>query len=219
MTFSLIHPSRNRPEMAYKAFKNWMDKANHPSDVEYILSIDGDEPKMGMYNELFHGKFITVNKNSNVVQATNNGAASSTGDILIYVSDDFDCPTHWDKLLIDVIGQRDPLQDPFAIEVNDCYQTNRNLLTIPIISRAMYHSEGFFWHPRFASMFCDNWIYERAKRSYKLIDAYHLKFPHLHYSLGHYKMDDTNLRSNQNWNQGKKVFNELCQKYQYNVRY
>jgi len=219
ITFSLIHPSRNRPDMAYKAYRNWMDKAKYPNSIQYILSLDGTDSQIKKYNQLFYGQRITINDNSNVVEATNKGANYSQNEVLIYMSDDFDCPLHWDELLRGVIGERDPITEPFAIEVNDCYQTNRNLLTIPIISRAMYQSEGHFWHPKFASMFCDNWIYERAKRAYKLIDAYHLKFPHLHYSLGHYQMDETNIKSNANYNSGKHIFNLLCQRYNYNVKY
>jgi hypothetical protein len=217
--FSLIHPSRSRPEMAYKAYQTWMDNASQ--SPEYVLSLDINDPKVKIYNANFNDINIVISPNQNVVQATNNGCKHATGDMLIYVSDDFDCPVNWDMKLTELIEKHklDPLKDAFAIEVRDGYQTNRNLLTIPIISRAMYEAEGFFWHPKFASMFCDNWIYERAKRAYKLIDGYHLTFQHNHYSLGHYAMDETNKRSNANWMQGKKTFNSLSERHGYKIQY
>ena len=217
--FSLIHPSRSRPKMAWETYQTWISKANELP--EYLLSLDVDDPKIQSYCQLFYKENVTINSNKNVCEATNKGCNKSTGDVLIYVSDDFDCPLHWDLELTKIIENHNlnPLVDAFAIEVRDGYQTNRNLLTIPIISRAMYEAEGHFWHPKFASMFCDNWIYERAKRAYKLIDGYHLTFQHKHYSLGFYKADEVNQRSNGNWNQGKKTFNELCVKHGYKLRY
>lgn len=221
MNFSLIHPSRGRHLMAMKNRDNWLAKADHPELIEHIFSIDESDQFKAGYSvrpDRPQDKLVLAH-NDCVVMATNMGAKKAKAEILIYLSDDFDCPIGWDTALLAIKGSYDGHFRPFAIEVSDAYQINRNLLTIPIISRAMYKWEGYFFHPSFKSMFCDNWIYERAKREYELIDAYHLTFEHKHYSRGFYKRDTTNQMSESNWNQGKITFNHLAAHYKYNVCY
>ena len=47
---SIIHPSRQRPLMAYETYKKWMTNAVNPPEVEYILSVDNDDPTLQQYN-------------------------------------------------------------------------------------------------------------------------------------------------------------------------
>lgn len=200
---SLLHPSRGRAEKAKATHRAWIDKTVRP--VEHILSLDSDEPEPNKYIKSFswHEDMI-VNANKSVVDATNNAAKRASGNILIYLSDDFDCTNEWDKL---IEKEFEGVTKPMILKVDDCLQKfDVAVLTIPIMNRAMYEKLGYFWHPEYKSMFVDEDLYWTAKKLGALKLAPHLKFPHNHYSIGKAPADDTYRRSEANWNQGKAVF-------------
>src|SRR5687768_4423474 len=109
MLVSLIHPSRSRPEKSFDNAMEWVKKAGVP--VELVVSVDSDDPKQSeyysRYAQTLYGVYsqfenqggcapiYLVNPNTCVVEAANHAAKSATGDILIYLSDDFKCPENW----------------------------------------------------------------------------------------------------------------------------
>jgi hypothetical protein len=203
--------------MAFDQYKNWMAKSTGLVPIEHILSIDIDELQANEYRQLFKDSLIVQDNPSDgyVVGATNVAAKHAKGDILIYLSDDFDCPTQWDVLIVNRLKGKVMA----GLEVNDSYQTNRNLLTIPIITRDLYDKWGFFWHPEFKSMFCDNFMYEQIKREGVLVDAMDLVFEHKHYSRGLMAKDQTNTRSEAQYNNGRLIFNKLSKQLGWNCQY
>lgn len=217
MRITLIHPSRSRPQMAYNNYLNWIGKSEaHNSGIsnitiEHILSLDLDEPKYDKYVELFGAHHI-VRENPNdgyVVGATNAAAKYATGDILIYLSDDFDCPKYWDRLIVEKLD----INLEQILKVDDCLQAmGVAVLTIPIMTRAFYNKFGYFFHPEYKSMFCDEDLYHVARIMNGLVFAPELKFPHLHPSNPSETLrsnsDDTYNRSNGMWSQGQAIHNK-----------
>ena len=197
MLISLIHPSRGRPQKAYETLLNWSKKST--VDLEHILSLDMDDPYLDEYKSLF--THYIVNDNGCMVEAANLAAQESKGDILVYLSDDFDCPENWDSLILaKTLGFKN-----WVLKVDDCLQKfSVPILTIPIMSRSVYKHLGYFWHPLYKSMFVDEDLYWTCKQW--LIEAPSLKFPHLHPANGKAKNDETYRRSAKNWGQGKAVF-------------
>lgn len=205
MKISLLHPSRGRPDQASKTLGYWLDEIG-PVQWEYILSCDSDDPALSAYNPYKGAQNMRqiVNDNKNVVQATNVAAKISSGDILIYLSDDFDCPDNWGEL---VLKEFENENRPLLIKVDDCLQRfDASVLTIPIMNRALYERLGYFWHPAYKSMFVDEDLYWTARNLGALKFCPHLKFPHEHHSIGKAQNDETYRRSEANWNQGKEVF-------------
>lgn len=202
---SLIHPSRSRPEKALETFKNWINKASGENHIEYILSIDDSDPEKEKYLQLFDNAY--VHPNDCVVQAANNGAANSTGDILIYLSDDFDCPQNWDRIIVSVLAFRlFPGQEKVMLHVNDGLQPMSNaVLTIPIMTRALYNELGSFFHKEYKSMWCDVDLYWSTKQY--MVDAPEIIFEHKHHSRGHCANDETYKRSELNWEHGLEIYN------------
>lgn len=199
MKFSLIHPSRGRPQQAYGTVTEWISKSGNV-EVEHILSIDTSDPLKVEYDNLFPS--YLCNDNKSVVEATNNAAKQATGDVLIYLSDDFKCPDNWGELI-----EAKGLTGEWVLKVDDCLQPfNVAVLTIPIMSRSVYNKLGYFWHPEYKSMFCDEHLYWKAKLNNWLVMAPELKFPHHHYSVGKAQHDETYKNSEANWDQGKAVF-------------
>lgn len=198
---SLLHPSRGRPKQAFQTAKKWLDLAGQP--VEYILSLDSSDTS-NYYDYYGTGVNAIIKPNNSVVEATNRAAQKSTGDILLYLSDDFDCPDNWANLITEKVKD---FGDEWLLKVDDCLQQfNVPVLTIPIMSRGLYNRLGYFWFPEYKSMFVDEDLYHTCKNNGWLRLAPELKFPHNHVSIGKAQDDETYRRSAANWDQGKALF-------------
>jgi len=206
MKITLLHPSRGRANKAYETFNRWMMFASGKHQIEHILSLDEDDPQLQQYTNRFPpATRFCVNANTCVVQATNHAALHATGDILIYLSDDFMCPMHWDNAVI-----KRALLCPnveWLLKVDDALQHfDVPVLTIPIMSMALYKKLGYFWYPEYKSMFVDEDLYWTCYTMDCLIMGRELVFPHNHCSIGKADRDDTYIRSEANWEQGKQLF-------------
>jgi len=196
---SLIHPSRGRAAKAYETSKKWIELAG--VEVEHILSIDMNDPQKFEYLN-YKWQHVICNDNHSVVEATNRAAKVSKGDILVYLSDDFECPELWGELVLKEFEDR-----PMLIKVDDCLQPlGTMVLTIPIMNRKLYERLGYFWHPDYKSMFCDEHLFWVTRKIGALKMAEHLKFPHKHPANGGAPDDETYRASSKNWEQGKKLF-------------
>lgn len=214
MKISLLHPSRGRPEKSLATDKYWIERAGDV-EIELIVSVDSnDQP--ARYMQVYEGQrtgngsmFVLIEDNNSVVEATNKAAARSTGEILVYLSDDFKCPDNWGFLLLrefELLRSGSP-EGPALLKVDDCLQKfDVPVLTIPIMNRALYDKLGYFWHPGYRSMFVDEDLYWTARKLNALKLAPHLAFPHEHPANGKAPDDETYRRSAKNWDQGKAMF-------------
>lgn len=200
---SLLHPSRSRPKQAYETALNWVHSSGlDVRDIDYILSLDADDPKLPNYYIEWDCEII--NPNTCVVEATNHAAKEAKGDILVYLSDDFKCFDNWG---LAVITEFKKYSGPVVLKVDDMLQPfHTQIITCPIMNREAFQLLGYFYHPGYKSMFVDEHLYHRAKKLGILKLAPHLKFEHCHVSVGKAKDDETYRRSAANWNQGKALF-------------
>lgn len=199
MVISLIHPSRGRPDKAFITANNWMRYAGGVP-VEHIFSLDESDPRKDEYKAI---QKIIVNDNDCVVQATNHAAKIATGDVLIYLSDDFDCFDNWGEHIRSVCMR---YQGEYMIKAHDgLQQFEAQVLTIPIMSKALYQRLGYFFHPEYKSMWVDVDLFFTCERLDVLKYHRELRFQHNHYSNGKSKRDETYTRSDGFWDQGKRV--------------
>lgn len=211
---SLIHPSRGRAKQAREAYNRWLERSQ--GDFEYILSIDTSDPTQAQYFKAFEGVQATIllNPNRSIVDAVNVAVRQSQGEYIVVMSDDFDCPENWDvKIMVE-------LHDPTAfglLHVDDTIQ--KDVVTIPILTRALFDRLGHVYHNSYFSMFADNDLTESAKRLNAYKQAFHLVFPHNHYVNGKAKMDATYERENSKkaWDQGQRAF-KIRQKQNFGIR-
>jgi hypothetical protein len=167
-----------------------------------VVSVDANDPSLTGYLKYY--KDALINDNTCVVEATNKAAAHSKGDILVYLSDDFDCPENWWELVTKEFDG-----SAILLKVDDCLQKfDVPVLTIPIMSRALYQRLGYFWHPGYRSMFVDEDLFWTSRKLGALRNAPHLKFPHNHVSIGKAQDDETYRASAKNWDQGKAFFKQ-----------
>lgn len=194
MKFSLVHPSRSRLARAEAAVTEWRSQASGRHELEHILSVDADDPDLPGYRELATrcGSRLEVHPNRSMVEALNRGAKAAAGEVMVAMSDDFGCPPAWDRAIVDAIGGRELA----AVLVDD--GVNARILTIPIMTAALYRRLGYIYHPDYISMWADDDLTEVAKREGALVDARHLVFPHRHMFLALADADDTYARQNSN---------------------
>jgi hypothetical protein len=206
MKISIIHPSRGRPEQAFETAKKWLVVNQHGSRIEYILSVDKSDILSYHYSVLFvslDGTWfgdlkILVSDNHSAIEAINNAAKVATGDLLVVISDDFDCPEHWDTLLLEAVqGKSD-----FVLKTRDGIQ--KTLVTLPIMDRKYYESFGYVYHSEFSHMGADVELTAIALMTDKLIYS-DLLFEHKHYSTGKTPKDHINDKNDLTYQHGDEV--------------
>jgi len=204
MKISIIHPSRNRPDQASETAKHWLSNMFSVLNLaDYTLSLDTSDSTLNDYKENFvEGFNVIISDNHNVVEAANIGAKNCKGDILVLVSDDFECYPDWD---IDLINH-------YTENKNNVLKTNDGLqgwiVTLPIMDREYYESCGYIYYPEYKHMFCDTEMTHKAELEGKLHKRMDLLFKHNHYTQGETKKDEVNDKANATWEQGEKIYLE-----------
>lgn len=211
MRISIVHPSKGRPSMALQTFSKWISKAAE-DDIEYILSVDDSDIHLPDYERML-GVMVTklvISSNQTMVEATNSGAKHATGDLIVLVSDDFDCPLNWDVMLKLTASTIETPQ--FLIYPDDGYSTGQRLATIPILSKPLYDRLGYIYNPVYRSMWADNDLYETCDKLGVLVPI-PIRFPHNHWTNGKRAQDMTDRQHSADWifKQGQETFKKRQQ--------
>ena len=201
--FSILHTSA-RPDQWRKVYDDWMSKAVHPEDVEYVLCADerwgfdrhGDwiPPDWFMCGH----KLVWNEGRKCYVDGVNTAAKASAGRILIVNADDQFAAVAWDEKLSAAHGDM-ALMDhqcristnvgkahcdhvPFVIRVSTGtpQEHERGIMVMPILSRSRYEALGYVFYPEYESMYADNDFAAQAAQDGVIVEARHLTFPHRH---------------------------------------
>jgi|SRR5690242_3042689 len=197
---SIIHPSRMRPQQAFETATRWIERAGCP--VEYILSIDEDDPCKSEYLSHHHRiqRFITkVDANKTAVQAINSGAKEAKGDVFIVISDDFDCPKNWGLQIRILTHER----TDWIMKTPDGIQDW--LITLPIMDRQYYNRFLYIYHPDYKHGFCDTEMTCVGELTGRLMLC-DIPFSHKHYSVTGQKPDEVAIRADSYFEQGRATF-------------
>lgn len=205
MTISLLHPSRGRPTKALQTVNLWKSRASGQHKIEHVLSIDHSDPELENYKRQdYEGwTMILIADNDCAVQATNKAASKCSGDILVMLSDDFECPQGWDNCIVNAFAEMGD-RHGYVLKTYDGLQ--KWLVTLAIMDRKYYEEQGYFYYPSYKHMFCDTEMTHKAELEGKLIKRLDLVFPHKHYSTNGGKEDETTKRANATWNQGEQIY-------------
>lgn len=208
---SLIHPSCQRPKEALAAAQKWISTAG--TSIEYFLSLDVNDPSEQDYLRLFSGnwmldpnnpkdkKTLLINQNRSAIDAINNAAKVATGDILVQMADDFDCPEDWGLKIIEATkGKTD-----WILKTQDGIQ--KWIITLPIMDLAYYNRFGYIYFPEYRHMFCDTELSCVADLTGRRLES-QILFPHNHYSVTKKTPDEVSRRADSTWAQGEKLFIE-----------
>jgi hypothetical protein len=205
LKITIIHPTRQRPERAYEIYEHWIKNAHNPNNIEYILSVDTtDTSDYSKFSERTYlgGDQIIRNNNRSAVDAVNNAAKVSNGDILIVVSDDFNCHKRWDTNILRAAQSK----TDWLMKTQD--KTQPWIITLPIMDRAFYNRFGYIYYPSYSHKFVDTDLTSVGDLLKRTINAKHLLFEHKHYSTGKNAKDAVSEKADSTWNQGEKLYLE-----------
>jgi hypothetical protein len=203
--------------MALAAHDKWVEMASGEVTLEYIFSIDDDDPtnrpgtSAPRPSQLFDNVQAQVRiglDNRGNVDAYNRAAWVSTGQVLVQVHDDVTPPQDWDLLILDKIQD---VTKPALIHVNDGTPPGVNadkkgwLPTIAILTRAFAEKVGGMWNPGYISLFCDDDLGQKAILDGVFMDAPDIMFVHDWQGA---ERDETQKRSyaQANWEHGERLF-------------
>jgi len=200
--FSILHPTIRFPGWQ-SAWRAWIDRADHPEEIEYWLVVDaGDVDNIKPFWLAAH--LLYNYGRACYVDAQNAAARACTGQFIITAADDwFPCP-HWDTMLLDLVP--DPLAIEAVVKVHAPHHSG--LIIYPIMTRAYYAKpgrggcpNGELFYPDYLSMGSDDDLTEYATRDGVVIDAPHMIFDHRHPSLGLSEMDEAykHVQSEEAW--------------------
>lgn len=203
---SIIHPSRGRAEMAFNTAKKWLELADNKSQIEYWFSCDSDDAQMQQYIHFVSqlGVQAKYSVNRSAIQAINRVAEMVKGNLLIVVSDDFDCFQGWDSFLLNnLAGKTD-----YLVKTSDGYMNNNWLITLPIMDRAYYNRFGYIYQPDYLHLFSDTEMTCVGNMLGKVIDLQNPNavFQHNHYTINKMAKDAINEKNDATWTQGKELF-------------
>lgn len=202
MKISIIHPSYGRPELAFQTWSKWISKANNKTDIQYLMCVSKSDPSLKTYTDYFTGidfgnhTFLPIySEQSNMVVQMNEAAKESTGDLIIAISDDFDCPDSWDhRLLNQIAGRKD-----FVVRIDDGIRNpgilTEKIIPMPIMDRTFYNRFGYIYQPDYNHFFGDEELFRVGVILGAKIEV-PLLFPHIHPVTGKVQSDHVNKKNN-----------------------
>lgn len=199
---SLLHPTRSRPEKSQLTTSRWLMRAKE--QVELIVSLDSDDPSLERYKGLYPNALINPNKSA--VEAVNVAAKRASGDILIVLSDDTECPQSWDLVIKRAVaGKTD-----YVLKTYDGVQDW--IVTMPVLDRAYYNRFGYVYHPLYRHQFVDTHFTHVADALKKIIWRNDITFRHAHYSVLRQRPDRISQRADATWNEGKRTYLQMLKR-------
>jgi hypothetical protein len=180
----LVHPSRGRPAQARRIFDNITKNLSGENSLDYIFALDSDDPTLEDYKKMDDPRIsFVIGDNATSVVATNRAYSKellAKYDMVGISSDDIFFPENWDKSLIEIL---DRVGYDKVIKTTNQYQGDPNLLNLQIGGFQFFLDYGTFYWPEYISMFADNDFTQFAIKNGRYVEARHLIFPHMQYSL------------------------------------
>jgi tetratricopeptide (TPR) repeat protein len=199
---SLVHATRGRPVEAVQCMTLWLSRATHPERVEHIFAVDHDDATADVLKRF---RSVTQKDQGFSVGAWNLAAAQATGDVIIQLSDDWECPPGWDEM----IEKRLDISNPQVLRISDGYRKDE-LLCMAILTRKYYEKHGLF-NPRFQNVYSDTDFTFRAAKNGAIVDARDIAIVHHHPFFEERPLDATYQRGNDpaEYERAKGIFEEL----------
>ena len=200
MIFSILTPTRNRPEKCERFVKSVKNTTKEHGRVELLFYVDNDDPSMGKYRkieEVYTTDFLRIKMfegpAKSVSKSWNDIAKISNGDYLMMGNDDLTYETKgWDNKLEEHLSL---LEDPYYMcWVNDNINGNKHC-AFPIISREWYQTVDYFAPGVFHFGYNDTWVFDIAKRVGRTKYFGDILIEHRHFSHHPGERDDTTDRN------------------------
>lgn len=187
----IIHPTRGRPEEAFRAFRNHVETmAGENTQIKYIFSMDSDDKTISQYQTDISCKnvevgFMITNGNSGCVDAVNacyNRKQLQEMDLIILTSDDMRLCQGWDISLKEILD-REGYDKCIKTKQPGDFHKDR-IMTLQIGGAKFFLDFNTFFWPDYVSMYADKDLSTWARQQKRYILALHLVCPHLNPQMG-----------------------------------
>ncbi|MBY0456418.1 MAG: glycosyltransferase [Gemmataceae bacterium] len=154
--FSLIVPTRRRPDQLRRMLDSVARTAHHPEHLEIVLVIDSDDLKSRVTHPRLSVKCVIGPHGRTMGELNNAGFEASTGAFVMLLNDDVIVRTRgWDAVARRCFAK---FPDPFVLlHVNDVLMRD-NLCVFPLTSRAFYELAGGVCPPQYQRYRIDDHI-------------------------------------------------------------
>jgi hypothetical protein len=204
-SITVIHPTRGRPAEAIAKYRLWKTRAKDQFGYVHIFGLDDDDEESLKAVRDANGNWVRVEGGKGVVAAINAAAAAAEGRILVMAADDCEPPMHWDVAIREALRGQTHL--PRVLWTSDGY-SDQPVITHPIMTRAFYKQNGWFFCPEYPHLFCDTELTVRAQQAGQIIDARHIVMRHQHPMFTGAEPDALHLARNSReaWETGRAIF-------------
>jgi len=228
---SLLVPSYSRPKLCLNIFKEWVNAADAPVEIEFLIGLDAEDSSISSYYEMFSGiaetekigRFeINIGNTTNCIQVFNNiiRTISNTSELILSLTDDMHCITSWDTKLLNVLLGINNFTEPKFILVSEGhYHTSEKFNSdfskdeeygYYIANKAFYSKLGYVFWPEYTHFGADTDIFAVAKKLNSVIDARNILIKHDYYQQNQSEYDITHSRKNTNkeWETSHRILAE-----------
>jgi hypothetical protein len=148
--------------------------------------------------------------NETALEIIRDAGTASVPEIIVCASDDVHPIKGWDRLIEERIGNT---RKSAFLACSDG-RSHMNAVPLQIVTRAWIEKRGYIFHPRFKSVYADNWLLATAKNEGALIRATDLVFEHKHPFMGTAKLDEVYEAENsvERYAEGLRILTELIPK-------
>lgn len=157
----------------------WASRMCGDADLQYIVSLDADDDSYDCVKWPTDSVVVRgVSRGS--VDAYNRGIYQATGDVVCQAMDDLEPPLHWDRLILNRLGD---LSEPKILKVDDgMHNINLGkpwLPTVLIGTMAYFKDCGYMYHPYYVHCFGDDDHGLKALIEGKMVWADGIAFKHI----------------------------------------
>lgn len=153
-------PSRGRPEKMKSTFMKYIEMANDPTRISFLISLDEDDSTVSkalqfVLKRLFKNVIIVVGPPSGKIGAVNRDMEKvGNYDIILLASDDM-VPVEkgYDTFIREKMQEHYPDTDG-VLFFNDGHQKEK-LNTLCILGKKYYERFGYIYHPSYKTEYCD----------------------------------------------------------------
>ena len=193
-TYSILTPSRNRPDRLQDFIQSVFLWAANPHNVEMLVYVDNDDPQLEAYKNIQHehvtihiGEPISISKSWNIL------AAMAKNSVFIMGNDDLLYRTSaWD---IALDRELSVYQDDIYCAWMEDKINGESHCAFPIVSRLWYETLGYFAPGVFHFGYNDTWVFDIAQRVDRCHFMPHIIAEHMHFSASKSSFDDTYARN------------------------
>lgn len=187
-TFSLLIPTRQRPNQLQRLYKSAVETADSPDEIEFVVYIDDDD---NSYDDVQLPNLKKVRGERIVLsEMWNKCWEASTGNYLMHCGDDIVFRTKgWDTRVKETIDSF-PGKLAFVWGNDHNPESQRHEFgTHGFIHHIWAELAGFFVPPYFSSDYNDTWFNDVAKALGIARYLHDVQTEHMHYSLGKAEVD------------------------------